>query len=114
MHEISISQHILRSLEAELPAKEYQSIKGIKLKIGALAGVEPVLLHNAFQAVTQDTHQANIDLDIEFLNVKAHCNICNKDFEVKMHKYICEDCGTPSSQVVQGNELLIHQVFLNE
>jgi len=110
MHEISISQHILRSLKAELPADEYQSIKGIKLKIGALAGVEPVLLHNAFQAVTQDTNQEHIQLDIEFLDVKAHCNTCSKDFKVVMHKYICDTCGTPSAQVVQGNELLIHQV----
>jgi hydrogenase nickel incorporation protein HypA/HybF len=110
MHEISISQHILRSLEAELPTDEYMSIKEIKLKIGALAGIEPVLLHNAFRAVTEGTTQENIDLAIDFLEVKAHCDLCNKDFKVKMHKYICDTCGKPSSNVVQGNEMLIHQV----
>ena len=114
MHEISISQHILRSLEAELSADDYQSIQGIRLKIGALAGVEPVLLHNAFKAVTLGTTQENINLDIEFLGVKAYCPTCNKDFEVKMHKYICGACGKPSSQVVQGNELLIHQVVFDK
>ncbi len=110
MHEISISQHILRSLKAELPSEEYNAIKEIKLKIGALACVEPVLLHNAFKAVTEGTKQQDIDLAIEYLEVKAYCNTCNENFNVKMHKYVCDSCGTPSSNVVQGNEMLIHQV----
>lgn len=111
MHEISISQHILRSLKAELSEKEYVALKEIKLKVGALSCVEPMLLHNAFKAVTEGTFHENVNLEIDFLEVKAFCRTCNKNFTVKMHKYVCESCGTPSSEVVQGNELLIHQVI---
>jgi hydrogenase nickel incorporation protein HypA/HybF len=114
MHEISIARSMIRSLEAELDESQQQALREIVLEVGELACVEPILMHNAWEAVTLGSSYEKVILQIEKIRTEVHCSNCNKNFFVHQHRYICPDCDTPSNQIVKGNELNIRQVKLEE
>ena len=110
MHEISLVRNIFRTLESEFSPEELKRLCKIKLKVGLLSNVEPILLENAFEAVCQSENRyGNTELEIELLPIEIFCNDCNKRCPVTDYKFVC-DCGKPSNQIVQGLELTIHQV----
>ncbi len=110
MHEISLVRNIFNTLEDEFPEK-VNNLRGIYLTVGVLSNVEPMLMQSAFDAVRQDEPRyAKTSLHVEVLPVKIKCNACNEESEVVQYKFICKNCGRPSNNVVQGEELLITKV----
>ncbi|MEK6479963.1 hydrogenase maturation nickel metallochaperone HypA [Catalinimonas sp. 4WD22] len=114
MHEISIARSMIRSLEAELDEAQQQALREIVLEVGELSCVEPILMQNAWEAVSLGSTYENVKLQIDKIATEVYCSICNKNFFVHKHRYVCPDCATPSNQIVKGNELNIRQVKLEE
>lgn len=114
MHEISIVRSMIRSLEAELDKAQQQSLREIVLEVGELSCVEPILLQNAWEAVTLETWYESVVLQIHKVSTEVYCAQCDHTFRVYMHRYICPNCQTPSNKIVKGNELNIRQVKLEE
>ena len=48
MHEMSIIQQVVNSLNSELSAEEKYQVSNIILHLGELSNVQPILLENAF------------------------------------------------------------------
>ncbi|TAF63541.1 MAG: hydrogenase maturation nickel metallochaperone HypA [Cytophagales bacterium] len=114
MHEISLVRSIFRTLEDKFSKEELSQITQIDLKVGLLANVEPILMQSAFEAVTQTEPQyANTTLHIDLLPIVVHCPACQKEHTVQNYRFVCS-CGTPTNQIIQGNELLISQVHFKE
>ena len=111
MHEISLVRTIFSTLEAEFPTEELHKITGIDLKIGLLSNVEPLLMHNAFEAVcTAEEKFQGVQLKIETVPVEVYCNDCDHHSTIQNYKFACASCGKPNNNVVKGTELLIHGV----
>ncbi|CAI9429758.1 Hydrogenase maturation factor HypA [Candidatus Ornithobacterium hominis] len=109
MHEISIVRNIISNLEEQYQDR-LQEISKVKIEAGLLCNVQPILIQNAFEAlILEDIRLENIDLEVVLLPVIANCKKCEKDFEVKLHKFVCS-CGEPSRDIIQGEELRISQV----
>lgn len=110
MHEISLVRNIFNTLEAEFPDKTSE-IRGIYLTVGLLSNVQPLLMQSAFEAVLQDEPRyAQTSLHVEVLPIKIMCSDCQTESEVQQYKFICGQCGKPSRNVIQGEELLISKV----
>ncbi len=114
MHEISIARSMIRSLEAELDDSQQQALREIVLEVGELACVEPILMQNAWEAVTLGSSYEKVILQINKIRTEVYCPGCDKNFYVHQHRYICPDCDTPSNRIIKGNELNIRQVKLEE
>lgn len=113
MHEISLVRTIFKTLEEEFPGKLSQ-IKVIHLKAGLLSNVQPILMENAFQAVLEDEPRyRHTQLNIEVLPIIIRCDSCNRDHEVSQYRFVCA-CGKPSNHIIQGDELLISRVEMEE
>ncbi|MDY3521857.1 hydrogenase maturation nickel metallochaperone HypA [Riemerella anatipestifer] len=109
MHEVPIVKDIVRNLE-EHYGDRFKEISKVKVEAGLLSNVQPILIQNAFEAmIIEDPRLENIDLEVVLLPIIAYCSNCDKDFEVKRHKFVC-DCGTPSRMIKQGEELRISEV----
>ncbi|MEL6866363.1 MAG: hydrogenase maturation nickel metallochaperone HypA [Bacteroidota bacterium] len=111
MHEISLVRSIFNTLEAEFSPTELDGMIAINLKVGLLANVEPVLMQNAFEAVTtaEEKYQS-VQLNIELIPIEIHCKDCGINSTIEQYKFACAVCGQPNNNVVKGTELLIHQV----
>ena len=114
MHEISLIRNIFQTLEDEFPG-EMDRIRGIHLRVGLLSNVQPILLQNAFNAVLEGEPRYRLaSLHVEVLPVLIHCDVCDRDSEVKYSKFVCSHCGKPSRNMIQGDELMISKVEFAE
>lgn len=111
MHELSIVQDIFDTLNEHYDSK-IEDIEKVQITAGLLSNVQPVLIQNAFDAfIAENKNYNEIELEVLVNEIVAYCEKCQKNFEVKYHKFVCEDCSTPSSTIVKGNELFISQVI---
>ena len=111
MHEISIINSIVRTLEVTFKPAKLEKMTAIYLKIGPLSNIEPQLLHNAYEAYYQhDQRYQRVCLHIESTPLQIRCQSCDHITNVKNYHFICEKCYTPSKQIIQGEEMLIHKV----
>ena len=114
MHELSICQSILNTIENELDIKELENIREIHLKVGMLACIEPEILKNVFQFIKADTAFQNSELFIEVVDVSAECKNCGNTFKVEKYIFVCPLCGEPASNITEGRELLISKIISEE
>jgi hydrogenase nickel incorporation protein HypA/HybF len=111
MHETSIVNSIINTLEMEFEEEKLNSMKAIHLKVGVLSNVEPRLLQNAYSAFhLSNPKYENVDLHIESTTLKIQCEICDHITDVQNYRFICENCDRPSKNVIQGEEMLIHKI----
>lgn len=111
MHETSIVNSIMRTLEQEFEREKLNKMKAIHLKVGILSNIEPRLLHNAYSAYhLNHPGYHHVELHIESTPLKIQCEVCNHITDVQNYRFICENCDRPSKNVIQGEEMLIHKV----
>jgi hydrogenase nickel incorporation protein HypA/HybF len=109
MHEISIVRNVFETLQETYPDK-FERITKVQIEAGLLSNIQPILIQSAFEAlIVEEPALSAIELEVLLLPIIAHCDACDEDFEVKRHKFVCE-CGTPSKNIVQGEELQISRV----
>ena len=115
MHETSIVNSIIKTLEMEFEQEKLQKMKAIYLKVGILSNIEPRLLHNAYSAyhITNPGYH-HVNLYVESVDIKIQCEICNHITDVKNYRFICDACGKPSKNLIQGEEMLIHKVEFDD
>jgi hydrogenase nickel incorporation protein HypA/HybF len=114
MHEVSICQTIIDSLENEFGKEELEEIREVHLRIGILSCVEPVILKHVFSMMVVESSLQLAQLETEIVDVLAFCENCNKEFKVKQYIFICADCGRPSSKILKGKELQIHKIIFEK
>jgi hydrogenase nickel incorporation protein HypA/HybF len=114
MHEISLVRNIFNTLEAEFSSEDLNRMAAIDLKVGLLSNVEPALMQNAFQAVTEaEEKYQSVNLNVEVVPIEIYCAECDTHTEIKNYKFVCS-CGKPNNNVVKGTELLIHRVHFDD
>ncbi len=114
MHEISLVRNIFRTLEEEFNKEELDRLEGIDLKVGLLSNVEPILMQNAFEAVTQDENRfLDVELRVKVVPIKIKCELCGEESEVKNYVFKCSN-GHPTKNLIQGEELLIEKVHFSD
>ncbi len=116
MHEISLVRNIFRTLQETMPAADLDRVSTIRLKVGKLANVEPILMQNAFEAVveTDEPRYRQTRLEIEVVPIKVSCNHCGEVTLVENYRFVCGQCGQPTNHILSGEELLISGVELTD
>lgn len=115
MHETSIVNSIMRTLEMEFEQEQLKQMTAIHLKVGILSNIEPRLLQNAYIAYNQaNPGYEKVGLHIESVDIKVKCEVCTHVTQVKNYRFICENCGRPTKNLIQGEEMLIHKVEFDD
>lgn len=114
MHEVSIAQSIVDTLEAELDEEQFSNVREIHVKVGVLSSVEHKLLEHVFKYVIEGGPFSNANLYTQLVDVLARCEQCDDNFKVENYYFICPKCDTPSSTIIEGNELTIFKIIMEE
>lgn len=114
MHEVSICQSILNTLEAELEEEQFQNVREVHLKVGVLSCVEPKILSHVFKYMVEESPFHKCSLYTDLVEVLAACEHCNRNFKVENYRFVCPECDKPSSTILEGNELTIYKIILEE
>lgn len=110
MHEMSLCESIVQTLEEQARVQDYQQVQVVRLEIGALAGVEVEAMRFGFEVVTRGTLAEGAELDIIEVDGQAWCLPCGKSVSVKQRFDACPDCGSYQLQITSGEELRIKEL----
>jgi hydrogenase nickel incorporation protein HypA/HybF len=109
MHEYSLVSALVQKVEQEARARRATAVTRLRVRIGALAGVEPGLLASAF-TLCREGLLKDASLEIERAEAAWACPRC--DAAVPVGAVLrCAACGLPA-RLVSGDELLLEQIEL--
>ena len=105
MHELSIAMSIVEMAEEEAQRHGGQ-VLAVHLKLGALSGVVKEALLSSYEMACEATALADSRLIVEEIPIVVFCAQCQARRGLTSAQWICcPECGTPSSEIVQGKEL---------
>ena len=110
MHEMSICESVVQTLEEQAAAQNYSRVRVVRLEIGPFSGVELESLRFCFDAVTRGTLAENAALEIISTQPEAWCLSCGKTVSIAGRFDPCPECGGFQLQMNGGDELRIKEL----
>jgi len=115
MHELSLAMSIVETVTESLADYPGATVKEVRLRVGALAAVEEESLQFCFGMATEGSPLAGSRLVVHRLPVVLHCDPCGKDVELAgVQSFRCPVCGVQATGVLQGRELEIESIEIDE
>lgn len=106
MHELSLAINIVNIVTNEMARFGATKIAAVHVKLGPLSGVAAEALQTAFRLATHETPLNGSALVIQDTPITVYCENCQCEQKVKsLHSMVCSVCGRPSCKVLQGREL---------
>ena len=114
MHELSVAMSIIEVAEEEAERRGAR-VDAIHLRLGPLAGVVKEALLSCYEIARQNTALAGSRLIIEEMPIVVYCPSCQARRTLEsMQEFFCPECRTPASEVLQGRELEVFALELQE
>jgi len=110
MHELGLAQDVLEKVKAEAKAKGLSKVIYAKAKIGETLITDPPEFEEIFSTISAGSVAEGMQLDLEILPLKAICSDCKKEFNPKVLRLDCPECGSTNIQISSGKELLIEDL----
>jgi hydrogenase nickel incorporation protein HypA/HybF len=106
VHELSIAMSIVELAQEESQRRGGLRITAVHLRLGLLAGVGRDALLFSYQAACENTSLAGSQLVVEEVPGLVYCRKCAARRPVRSWEwFVCSECGSPVSEIVQGKEL---------
>lgn len=110
MHEYSIVQSLVDSVESVARQHEGGSVHHVYVDIGELAGVDCDLLQTAYDTFRQGTICEEAPLTIERITARWECPHCHLAIQ-RGEILRCVSCNEPA-RLAAGDEILLRRVEL--
>ena len=105
MHELSIAISIIEMAQEEAERRGVL-VEAVHLKLGALSGVAKEALLSSYGLACEGTSLEGSRLVIEEMPIVVYCPRCDAPRPATSLQWlVCPDCGTPTSEILQGREL---------
>lgn len=115
MHELSIAMSIVELAQEESERRGGAQITAVHLKLGALSGVVKEALLSSYEMACEHTPLKGSQLIVEEVPVIVFCPTCQAQRALhSIQLFCCAECGTPTSEVVQGKELEVVALEIEE
>jgi hydrogenase nickel incorporation protein HypA/HybF len=115
MHELSIAMSIVELAQEESDLRGGVQVSAIHLRLGSLSGVVKAALQASFEMACEGTLIQGARLVIEDLPILIACRNCQANRPVSsMQLFCCAECGTPSAEVIQGKEIEVAAMEIEE
>jgi hydrogenase nickel incorporation protein HypA/HybF len=107
MHELSIAMSIIDMAQEEAERRGV-IIDTIHIDLGPLSGVVTEALLFSYEVACNGTRLEGSRLQIKEVPIEVYCPACKaQKILTSMQLFCCPECGTPTSEVIHGKELLI-------
>lgn len=110
MHEISLLESVLETLESQAQQQDFKQVKQITLEIGALSCVAVDALRFGFDVVMKNSLAENAELVIIEIAGKGQCSKCGQIVELETLHDPCSHCGAFGVTVTQGEQMRIKEL----
>ena len=110
MHELALTEGILRILEAEADRQAFTRVRAVWLDLGALSHAEPDAIRFCFDVVMKGTLADGARLDILRSPGKGWCMACAAEVALGRRFDPCPLCGGHQVQVIGGDTMQIKEL----
>ncbi|QXE89819.1 hydrogenase maturation nickel metallochaperone HypA [Geomonas subterranea] len=110
MHEITLVTGLFEIINEQVAARGIESISAVRLKVGALAAVEPMTLAACFEVVAEGTVAEGARLEIEEVPLTGRCRGCGERFRIENYRFICPRCTGGDVEMTGGRELYVESL----
>ena len=104
MHELSITENLLKHCLSEAEKQNAIKIKTIKICVGQLRGIVPDCIQVYLDMLSEGTIAEGAQIEAEFPPVKVRCRDCVLESEITPRSLKCPDCGSLKLELLSGKE----------
>lgn len=110
MHELPVTEEIIRLAEEHGRAARASKIVRIRLVTGERSGYVGESVRMYFDLISKGTLCEGAVLDIEVVKAKLRCPSCGEVFERQPMRFDCPSCGTDGEPEAGGSGLYIDSI----
>lgn len=110
MHELSIAMSLVELASERARRAGAARVTRLKLRIGALRGIEGESMRQAFEAARIDSPCGDAELRIENVPLRARCRDCGAQYEIEGAEWACPACGSDGELLDGGDELQLASI----
>lgn len=110
MHEMPITQSILRIALEHAERHEATRVTALNLVIGQLSSIVDDSIQFYWDIVSRDTICAGAKLNFERIPAKLLCRDCQEEFTITRGLEACPNCGGFNLQVVAGEDFRLESI----
>lgn len=113
MHELSIALSMIEQIE-QIAAQHPGAVRSVQARIGVLSGVDSEALRFAWEIARAGTPFALTALEIESVPLRVRCPMCGSIHAAEIHSILCPRCVTPEQEILEGKELQLASLEIDE
>jgi len=115
MHELSIAMSIVEMAQEEAERRGRVQVSAVYLKLGILSGVVEEALLSSYEMACEGTSLQASQLVVEEVSVIVFCSHCQMQRALSsVQLFCCAECGTPTPEIVQGKEIEVVALEIEE
>lgn len=114
MHELPITQSIVRLCVEEMEKHNVKKVNSIKIKVGELSGLVPECIQYYFDIISKDTKANGAKIVIEKLPIKIECLKCGYITESHKGEIKCLKCGSTDIKIIGGFEYILDSMEVDD
>jgi len=115
MHELSIAMSIVEFAQEEADRRGAARVIAVHLRLGAFSGVVKEALLISYEMACDGTSLAGSRLIVEDVPLVIYCAACDARRPVDPNQWFsCSVCGAPTPEIVQGKELEVSALEIED
>jgi hydrogenase nickel incorporation protein HypA/HybF len=110
VHELSLVASMFETLLDQARVHNAKRITGVKIQVGALAGVVPELLETAFDSYKKGTIAQDAVLTMDKPPFTIRCRACGNETVRSDFVMACTSCASTDLEITHGMELILERI----
>ena len=110
MHELSLTQEILRIVSEHASGAEATSVSEIQIVIGELASFIDDSIQFYFDILSPGTVAEGAVLNFRRIKTRFRCRQCGHEFMPENRNWVCPSCSALGGDVIEGKEFYIESI----
>jgi hydrogenase nickel incorporation protein HypA/HybF len=110
MHELPVTEDILRIVSAHAQKAGAQRVTCINLVIGELTSFIDDSIQFYFEMLSPGTPAEGATLHFQRIKTRFRCRQCSREFEPEDRNWVCPACGTLGGDVIAGKEFYVESI----
>ncbi len=107
MHELAITESILRIAIDEAKKHGASKVLSIRIKVGEFSGVVPQLIQEYYNITSRNTAAEGAQLIIDRVPVTIKCLDCGEECITDRARIKCPECGSINIKMITGREFYV-------
>jgi hydrogenase nickel incorporation protein HypA/HybF len=110
MHELAVTEDILRIVSEHAEGAGAEGVTDIHLVIGDMSSFVDDSIQFYFDLLSPGTVAEGAELHFHRVGIRFRCRECGHEFEPRGMDWSCPECGRMGGEVIAGKEFFVDSI----